>query len=336
MSDTEPLPPALKLPPTSNETAIIERYFRHLGAVRGDVVLGIGDDAALLRPRPGCELVQTTDALVEGVHFLPGAAPRSLGHRALAVNLSDLAAMGADPGWALLSLTLPRAEEQWLAEFATGFGLLAREYGVALVGGNLSGGPLTVTVMLTGQVQAGAALRRSGGRAGDELWISGTLGDAAQGLALLRAPASGRSGAEADWLRERFSYPTPRVALGQGLRGLASACIDLSDGLWTDLPRLAAASGCGVELQVEDLPLAPALRSLAGQDAWWRALVGGEDYELCFSAAPAAAPRLQDLARQLAVPIARCGRLRAAPGVELRRGSDVIQFSHSAYDHFPC
>lgn len=231
------------------EASLIDRFFRHLGAVRSDVVLGIGDDAAVLGPRGGCELVQTTDALVEGVHFLSGSPPRSLGHRVLAVNLSDLAAMGAAPSWALLSLTLPQVDERWLGEFAAGFGLLAREHQVALVGGNLSRGPLTMTVLLTGQLGAGTALRRSGGRVGDDIWISGTLGDAAQGLELLRVPvdkqAEGEAEAEARWLRERFAYPTPRVALGEALRGLASACIDLSDGLWADLPRLAAASGCG-------------------------------------------------------------------------------------------
>src|SRR5882672_7109267 len=180
------------------EAEIIERYFRHLGAVRTDVALGIGDDAALLRPAPGCELVQCTDVLVEQVHFPAGSAPRSLGHRALAINLSDLAAMGATPAWALLSLTLPRLDEAWLGEFALGFARLAREHEVALVGGNLSRGPLTITVHLTGQVPVGTALRRSGGRAGDQLWVSGTLGDAAQGLALRLAGAGGAQAPVAD------------------------------------------------------------------------------------------------------------------------------------------
>ena len=160
------------------ETTLIERYFRHLGSVRTDVVLGIGDDAALLRAQPGNELAMTTDSLVEGVHFHPGAPPRSLGHRALAVNLSDLAAMGATPCWALLSLSLPAIDEAWLGEFSTGFGLLARSCNVALVGGNLSRGPLNITVQLCGAVPSGTALRRSGARPGHELWVSGTLGDA--------------------------------------------------------------------------------------------------------------------------------------------------------------
>jgi thiamine-monophosphate kinase len=321
------------------EGEIIERYFRHLGAVRTDVALGIGDDAALLRPAPGCELVQSTDALIEQVHFPAGSAPRSLGHRALAINLSDLAAMGATPAWALLSLTLPRPEEAWLGEFSRGFARLAREHEVALVGGNLSRGPLSITVQLTGQVPQGTAVRRSGGRAGDELWVSGTLGDAAQGL-ILRLAEGGAQALPPDaesyaaWLCARFEYPAPRVALGVGLRKLASACIDLSDGLLADLPRLAAASGCGAELEVDRLPLSPALRAVSGDSAWQQALAGGEDYELCFTASAAHAPQLQELAATLGVPLCCCGRLRDGSGVELRRAGTVIQFAHPPFDHF--
>ena len=313
-----------------DEQAVIERFFRHLGAVRTDVVLGIGDDAALLRPQPGFELVLTTDALIERVHFLPGSPPRSLGHRALAINLSDLAAMGATPAWALLALTLPEIDEAWLGEFAAGFGVLARVHDVALVGGNLSRGPLSVTVQLTGQVPAGTALRRRGAQGGDGVWVSGTVGDAAFGRA---APQAG-AGSSADWLRARFEYPTPRIALGEALRGVASACIDLSDGLLADLPRLAAASGCGALLDVDQLPVSAALRALAGASAWQHALAGGEDYELCLAAPPARAAALEAVAARLAVPLSRCGQLRPAAGLELRRGAAVIQFSHSPFDHF--
>lgn len=314
-----------------DEQTVIERYFRHLGAVRTDVVLGIGDDAALLRTQPGHELVQTTDTLVEQIHFRPGSPPRSLGHRALGVNLSDLAAMGATPAWALLSLTLPQIDDSWLGEFAAGFGVLARSYGVALVGGNLSRGPLSVTVQLTGQVPAGTALRRGGAHAGEELWVSGTLGDASLGRSALSGAAAG---GHADWLRARSEYPTPRIALGEALRGSATACIDLSDGLLADAPRLAAASGCGAWLDIEQLPISPPLRALAGPLAWQHALAGGEDYELLLAAPPARAAVLESLAAKLAVPLTRCGQLRAAPGLELRRGAAVIQFSQSRFDHF--
>ncbi len=254
-----------------SETELIERFFRGLGAQREDVVLGIGDDAALLRVPAGAELVLTTDALVEGVHFLPGAAADSLGHRALAVNLSDIAAMGASACWALLSLNLPLADESWLAAFARGFGALARQHAVALVGGNVSRGPLSITVQLAGVVPAGQALRRDGARPGHALYVSGTVGDAAAGLKVVRgelpAPA-----AAADFLRQRFEYPQPRLALGAALRGLASACIDVSDGLYVDAQRLLRASGCGARIELEALPLSPALRQSAGDAAWQQAL----------------------------------------------------------------
>ncbi len=314
-----------------DEATIIETFFRHLGAVRTDVLLGIGDDAALLRAPAGLELALTTDSLVEQVHFLPGSAPRSIGHRALAVNLSDLAAMGAVPSWALLSLTLPDTDAAWLGEFAAGFGRLARAHDVALVGGNLSRGPLNVTVQLAGFVPPGAALCRSGAQAGDEVWVSGTLGDAARG----RAQAGAHDAdPHAMLLRTRFEFPTPRVLLGQALRGIATACMDLSDGLLADLPRLAAASGCGAVLEIGELPVSEALRAVAGEQAWQPALAGGEDYELCFTAPPAQAAAIAALAGRCAVPLTRCGRLRAAAGLELRRSGDVIQFSQLPFSHF--
>jgi len=316
---------------SNDEQAVIERYFRHLGAVRTDVVLGIGDDAALLRARAGFELVQTTDTLVEQVHFLPGSPPRSLGHRALAVNLSDLAAMGASPAWALLSLVLPQIDESWLGEFAVGFGMLARTHEVALVGGNLSRGPLSITVQLTGQVPAGTALRRSGARPGEELWVSGTLGDASLGRS---AQVAADAGQHALWLRARSEYPAARSALGEALRGVASACIDLSDGLLADLPRLASASGCGVSLDVGRLPISAALGALAADSAWEHALGGGEDYELCFAAPTDRAAALEELATRTGIPLTRCGELRAGTGLELRHGPDVIQFSQLRFDHF--
>ena len=314
-----------------DEAAVIERFFQHLGAVRTDVIQGVGDDAALLRPQPGFDLALTTDSLVDSVHFLPGSPPRSLGHRALAVNLSDLAAMGATPAWALLSLTLPTIDAAWLGEFATGLGHLAREHAVALVGGNLSRGPLNVTLQMAGQVPANTALRRGGAHSADEVWVSGTLGDAARGRL---PPTIAADDAQATWLRTRFEYPTPRVALGEALRGVASACIDLSDGLLADLPQLAAASGCGAVLEVDQLPLSEALKAALGDQAWQGALLGGEDYELCFTAPPAAAPALAAIGARCGVALSRCGRLRPAGGLELRRGGDVIQFSHSPFGHF--
>ena len=317
-----------------SEFALIERYFRAGGAQRADVRLGVGDDAALLEAPAGRELVAATDTLVEGIHFPAGAPPASIGHRALAVNLSDFAAMGARPAWALLALTLPQAEEPWLAEFAAGLGALARAHGVALVGGDTTRGPLCVTVTLLGHVPAGEALRRSGASAGDLLYVSGTPGDAAAGLALLerRLQASEAAGA---YLRERFQLPQPRLALGERLRRHASACIDVSDGLLADAGKLAAASGVGAELEFEALPLSEPLRAtLAEGEARELALSGGDDYELCFAVPPANVAALNAELPAERWGYTRIGVLRQAMGAVVLRDGTVMEFSHSGYEHF--
>src|ERR1700693_1695675 len=191
--------------------------------------------------------------------------------------------MGADPSWALLSLNLPRADESWLEAFSAGFGALAKAHGVSLVGGNLSRGPLSITVLQAGVLPCGQALRRDGGKAGHALYVSGHVGDAAAGLKVLRGELHTARDAT-DYLRQRFEYPQPRVQLGAALRGLASACIDVSDGLYVDAQRLLRAWGCGAVIELERLPVSPALRQALGDAAWQQALEGGEDYELCFSA----------------------------------------------------
>jgi thiamine-monophosphate kinase len=317
-----------------SEFALIERYFRSVGTQRADVTLGVGDDAAVLRVPPGCELVAATDTLVAGVHFPQDSPADSIGHRALAVNLSDLAAMGARPAWALLALTLPEADEAWLGEFARGLGELACTHEVALVGGDTTRGSLCITVQLLGYVPSGAALSRGGAHAGDVLFVSGTCGDAAAGLAIeqrrLTSPAEART-----WLRERFLWPTPRVALGEQLRGFASACIDVSDGLLADAGKLASASHLGAELAWSDVPLSEPLTTLL----WERrarelALTGGDDYELCF-AVPA--DNIARLFAQLPAQqwrYTRIGALRAAPGTVVVRNGSVMEFSHSGYEHF--
>src|ERR1700742_2249696 len=213
-----------------SEFALIERYFRKAGAMRHDVQLGVGDDAALLQSPRGAQLVAAIDTLNEGVHFPHGSPPASVGHRVLAVNLSDLAAMGARPAWALLALTLPKIDEDWLSEFAAGFSELARAHDVALVGGDTTSGPLTATVQMLGHVPRAQALLRSGARPGDLVFVSGTPGDAAGGLAVEQGRLQGAADVTA-YLRKRFLYPTPRMALGKSLRGFASGCIDVSDGL---------------------------------------------------------------------------------------------------------
>jgi thiamine-monophosphate kinase len=317
-----------------SEFALIERYFRSCGAQRPDVLAGIGDDAALLNPAPGSELVAATDTLVEGVHFPHGSPPASIGHRALAVNLSDLAAMGARPAWALLALTMPRVEEAWLAEFAAGLGALARAHDVALVGGDTTRGPLCVTVQLLGHVPRGSALRRAGGRDGDAVFVSGTPGDAAAGLALEQGRLQA-SGDTAAYLRERFLWPKPRMALGERLRSHASACIDVSDGLLGDAAKLAAASRTGLEIDFDAVPLSAALRQALGeQPARELALSGGDDYELCFCVHPQKLPGLLAELPPQHWGYQRIGALRAAPGAVVVRDGTVMEFSHSGYQHF--
>ena len=317
-----------------SEFELIDRYFRGCGAKRTDVRVGVGDDAAILACPAGTELVAAVDTLVAGVHFPHGSPPASIGHRALAVNLSDLAAMGARPAWALLALTLPEADEAWVSEFAAGMAALARAHDVALVGGDTTSGPLCVTVQVLGHVQSASALLRSGGGAGDVVFVSGTPGDAAAGLGIEqgRLTATGEGLA---YLRERFLYPAPRLALGERLRRYASACIDVSDGLLGDAAKLAHASGCGVELVYDQVPVSEALVQAVGEErARELALTGGDDYELCFSVGPAQVGRLLAELPPERWGYTRIGTLRQAAGADVLRDGTVMNFSHSGYDHF--
>lgn len=263
------------------EFDLIRRYFTNLGAAEG-VALGVGDDGAVLDIPPGHQLVSVMDTLVAGVHFPEDTTPFDIGYRALAVNLSDLAAMGAEPRWFTLALTLPKADETWLTGFAAGLRSLAERFGIALVGGDTTRGPLTITVQAEGLVPIGQALRRSGARPGDGIYVTGTLGDAAAGLALHQGSLQ-TDGDTAEFLRSRFFRPEPRVQTGLALRGMATACIDVSDGLLQDLGHVLAASGVGARLELDRLPLSAALRQSADQRACELALSGGDDYELCFT-----------------------------------------------------
>ena len=309
------------------EFQLIDRFFRACGADRDDVRLGVGDDGALLRTPPGDDLIAVSDTLVEGVHFPHGSDPRSIGHRALAVNLSDIAAMGGVPRWALLSLTLPSVDPAWLAAFAAGFGDLANAHGVALVGGDTTRGPLTLGVQVLGSVAAGQGLRRSGARPGDALFVSGRPGEAAAGLASIMAQGlADLPAAERRVLEARFLFPQPRVALGQALLPLASACIDLSDGLLGDLAKLAAASGCAALLEVDALPRLAALDAVASQPY---ALHGGDDYELLFTVPQSRA------AAVMALPdVTRIGEMRAGSGVTLLEDGRTRAAAHAGFDHF--
>lgn len=282
---------------------------RQRAASRGDVVLGIGDDGALLAPPPGMQLAVTMDTLNIGVHFPPETAPADIGWKALAVNLSDLAAMGAQPAWCTLSLTLPQADAAFVDGFCDGFLALAEQHDLALVGGDTTRGPLSVSVTAHGFVAAGEALRRDGARVGDEVWVSGTLGDAAGALAQWQAGAPMLPA-----LRARLDRPTPRVALGRALRGIASSAIDISDGLLADLAHVCRASGVGAEIEIDALPASAALRAVF--DAGTRRALqatGGDDYELCFTAPIAQREALETVSRALALSLTRIGRI--VPGI---------------------
>ncbi len=293
------------------EFDLIARIRQRAAASRADVVLGIGDDAALLRVPDGMQLAIAMDTLNAGVHFPDGTAPGDVGWKALAVNLSDLAAMGVRPAWCTLSLSLPEADEAWVDAFLEGFLALAAEQGAALVGGDTTRGPLSICVAAHGFVEAGRALRRDGAREGDDVWVTGTPGDAAGALAQWRA---GHACDPA--LRARLDRPTPRIGAGAALAGLAHAAIDVSDGLLADLGHVCAASGVGAEVELDALPVSRALA--AAFDAERRRVLqcaGGDDYELCFTVAGERRDEVAAVAGACGVAMARIGRVVAGDAV---------------------
>jgi thiamine-monophosphate kinase len=289
--------------------------------------VGVGDDCALLRPDAGLELAVTTDMLVEGRHFAAGAAPRALGHKALAVNLSDLAAMGAAPRWALLALSLPAVDEPWLAAFADGLYALADRYGVDLVGGDTTRGPLrTICITAIGEVPAGVALYRAGARPGDDIWVSGSLGGAALALARPGATAAER----------RLHEPEPRLELGERLRGIAHAAIDVSDGLAGDLGHILERSGVGAVVHYAQVPKDAAFASV--KDAALErdcVLSGGDDYELVFTADPASRGEIEALSREINLALTRIGAIQPGPArLQVLDAAGKPLQVRPAFDHF--
>ncbi|MGB7738069.1 MAG: thiamine-phosphate kinase [Steroidobacteraceae bacterium] len=313
------------------EFDVIARYFSR-SSPRGDVLLGVGDDAALLRPPPGQALVAATDTLVEGRHFLPGTPANAIGHQALAVNLSDLAAMGAEPAWALLALSMPCPDERWLADFADGLYALAERHGVALVGGDTVSGPLVVTIEVLGFVPPSAALLRSGARAGDLIIVSGAPGVAAAGLEELQ---SGRATFESKDARvRRFLRAEPRLALGRALRGSATAAMDVSDGLLGDLGKLARSSGVGACIDLERLPVAPELAAYPLAEQERLVLHGGDDYELLFTLPADRFGHIANLAAAGGCSLQCIGSIVPGEGVECRRDGAHVNVAGKGYDHF--
>ncbi len=317
------------------EFALIRDYFSTLGSPRDDVILGVGDDGALVRPRPGQELVLVLDTLVAGVHFPGSASPADIGHKALAVNLSDLAAMGAEPAWATLGLTLPKPDRDWVRAFAQGFDALARQHGVQLVGGDTTRGPLSVTVQVAGHVPPGQALRRDGARPGDAIFVTGPLGGAGLGLKLALGELTLPRALAREPLR-RLHRPEPRLREGQALRGLASAAIDISDGLLADLGHLLAASGVGARVRLEALPLDESVRACLAELGGWQApLSAGDDYELCFTVPPEQVAACERLLTEWACGGARIGSVERESGLrcEDARGR-VHPMQQGGYEHF--
>jgi len=320
------------------EFDLIEILRGRCASSRADIRVGIGDDAAVLAPPMGHELVAATDTLIAGVHFPMSTQPEDIGWKSLAVNLSDLAAMGATPAWAMLALTLPSAEREFVERFADGFAALAAQHHVALIGGDTTHGPLAITVSVFGFVPPGQALLRSGARAGDLVFVTGTVGDAAAGL---RFPFEGlfqnaASTEACDALRARLDRPTPRIAAGVVLRGIASACIDVSDGLLADVGHLAYQSGVAIDISAPALPASPALlQAFDGRERLMLQATGGDDYELAFTLASAHENGvLRDLSK-IGCGATRIGRVFEGAGVRLLDANGgEIALTRRGWDHF--
>jgi thiamine-monophosphate kinase len=317
-----------------SEFDLIAQYFTRPTRPNSRVALGVGDDCALWMPTPGMQSAVSSDMLVEGRHFFPDADPLALGHKSLAVNLSDLAAMGAKPVAFTLALSLPEARAEWLAPFSKGLLALADQHGCELIGGDTTKGPLNICITIFGEVPPGQALRRDTAQPGDDIWVSGTLGDARLALAGYRNEAA-LDRATLTAAAERMHKPTPRVALGAALRGVAHAAIDVSDGLVGDLAHILKRSNAGATLAVDSLPAGPMLAKQPLDMRRRFTLAGGDDYELCFTAP--AARRHAVLAAALACGIAasRVGRIEDAPGLRLVDADGVPLDLHVAsFDHF--
>jgi thiamine-monophosphate kinase len=322
----------VSLPP---EFALIARHFRGLA---GEGALELSDDAAILAPPAGRELVLAADAMVEGVHYLPDDPPETIGRKLLRVNLSDLAAMGAEPLAYLMTTALPRATgPEWLEGFAAGLAADQREFGLHVLGGDTVSipGPACLSLTIIGTVPPGAALRRLGARPGDDLWVSGTIGDGALGLAVLQ----GRVAADPEGhLARRYRLPEPRLALGRALRGLARAAMDVSDGLAQDLEHLCRAGGLGAVLELAALPLSPPAAALVAADASWlpRLATGGDDYELLFAAGPADASRVEAAGRAAATAVTRIGRFTegCSEVIVLAKDGTAIELPRGGWSHF--
>ena len=311
-----------------NEFTIIQHYFAAHALKRTDVTLGIGDDAAIITPPHNQQIVITTDTLVSGIHFPTTTSAYDIGYKALAVNLSDLAAMGATPAWLTLSITLPNPDETWLHYFSEGFFALANQYNAQLIGGDLTRGPLTITIQAHGLVPTGQAIRRSGAKFGDLIYVTDTLGDAALGLTCAQQQKILPPQHEKIVLA-KLNRPSPKIRIGEQLRGIASAAIDISDGFAADLTHILESSHVGAEINIENIPLSYALKhSLSSQDALHFALCGGDDYELCFTVPPEKQYLVSATATQI-------GHITNTNKLDLRYADGTkYSLSNNGYQHF--
>ncbi|HKS33088.1 MAG TPA: thiamine-phosphate kinase [Enterobacteriaceae bacterium] len=318
------------------EFSLIARYFDRVRSSRLDVETGIGDDCALLNIPEKQTLAISTDTLVCGNHFLADIDPADLAYKALAVNISDLAAMGADPAWLTLALTLPSVDEAWLAAFSDSLFEQLNYYDMQLIGGDTTRGPLSMTLGIHGYVPLGRAIKRSGAKPGDWIYVTGTPGDSAAGLAILQKRLTVADSDDAAYLVRRHLRPTPRVLQGQAMRDRASAAIDLSDGLISDLGHILKASQCGARIDLDAMPLSDALRRHVDIDQALRwAIAGGEDYELCFTVPELNRGALDMAMSQLGVPCTCIGQISGEiDGLQLMRAGKPVEFEVKGYDHF--
>lgn len=316
------------------EFELIDRYFKSRARSRPDVLLGIGDDCAVLQPPAGMQLAVTMDTLVAGVHFPLNTSAQDIGYKSLAVNLSDLAAMGAQPAWAMLALTLPDENETWVDAFMQGFDELARQYQVQLMGGDTTRGPLSITIQVTGFVEPERVLRRDAAKMGDRIYISGTLGDAALGLkkCLQKIPPQ----FSLPYCVQRLNRPIPRLELGRALLDVSHCAIDVSDGLLADLGHIIKASHCAARIELVRVPLSDDLKKYYGSNPDWPAIIaGGDDYELCFTVAPENEKCVQAISRELNLALTCVGDVVAGEGIHcVDQHNKEIVFTQCGYNHF--
>ena len=320
---------------STSEFELIRHYFTDLGKQRQWLSVGIGDDAAVITPEAGQQLLISVDTLNVGIHFPQQSSAYDIGYKALAVNLSDIAAMGGEPQWFTLAVSLPNADEAWLKLFCQGLAELVEQYQLCLVGGDTTRGPLSMTIQIAGKIPVGQALTRSGAQVGDDIYVTGFLGDAAAGLLVCQNKLK-TDDVDSHYFLEKLNKPLPRVMLGKGLRGLANACIDVSDGLAADLGHILEASQVGAELIMPDLPVSANLgrMGLSSDQLQRLILFGGDDYELCFTAPVDSRESIQHLAKSNILPVTRIGKIIAEHGLFLIENQHRQSLPAKGFDHF--